>query len=677
MTHADPKRPLRPRRAPGLRIALGGALVCCAVALLAACETSPEPTDAPSPTPVPTATPTPVPTATPTPVPTATPTPMPTVTPTPVPTATPTPVPTATPTPVPTSTPTPVPTSTPTPVPTATPTPVPTSTPTPMPTATPTPVPTATPTPVPTATPTPTFTPRPSPTPTAAENAFARLAEILPWLVNPADRPHAEVLAALIDIWVRDADLGETVARLPWLAEDLDDDEYYVLRSLRSLVRADIDVARIAISVPWLSDEVSLDEALAFESFAFLMSNDLQLAKSIVGLEWFGDNITSPEQQTMKALYLISSTDIELARRIVNWPRFLDGISWTETTALSSLIAIADQDIELAVYWGEKAMNQAGDLGLHVLNGIFNFIYNPRDYGRIELWNGLTEQPWFTDGLDDEEAAFVTVLGYTALFQPELYPDLFQTPFIQSRTVSLPLAGDVNIWVFQSSPFPAGDDTLTSIERTVRTAEEFMGLPFPTTDIILLTGKGVRGNHLGSVMNLPRLDTGVVYAVPHETAHYYFGGSFTAAGWFQEGGASFIETLVHNQIGIGSLERRRFDLLGPLAYCTDVLKIKNIWELIHFTGDRGSCQYSMGEYFFLDVHKTLGPDAMAAALRDLSRSLLKSDMKLLPSGLTDSGKEERIYYAFLKHTPVDKEEEFRGLYRRLHGGPLAFREDEA
>ena len=36
--------------------------------------------------------------------------------------------------------------------------------------------------------------------------------------------------------------------------------------------------------------------------------------------------------------------------------------------------------------------------------------------------------------------------------------------------------------------------------------------------------------------------------------------------------------------------------------------------------------------------------------------------------------EEELYQTFLKHTPPGLKDEFRDLYRRLHGGPAADRE---
>ena len=136
-----------------------------------------------------------------------------------------------------------IPTSTPTERPTLTPTgtPMPTSSFTPAidPTATPTPERNPTPTGIPTATPTPPQTPSPTPTatptPTAREVAVVHLAEIIPWFENPPDASHLEAAETLTYIWLRDAGLGDTVARLPWLADGVGTTEFFITRSLRLL----------------------------------------------------------------------------------------------------------------------------------------------------------------------------------------------------------------------------------------------------------------------------------------------------------------------------------------------------------------------------------------------------------------------------------------------------------
>ena len=89
------------------------------------------------------------------------------------------------------------------------------------------------------------------------------------------------------------------------------------------------------------------------------------------------------------------------------------------------------------------------------------------------------------DRLDDdssaEAVALLAVLGRIwQMADGLLYNDLSRAHFAQSATVSLPLAGEVNLWVFQSRPFPRGEDEITALEESVRTAEELMGVPFPS-----------------------------------------------------------------------------------------------------------------------------------------------------------------------------------------------------
>ena len=635
--------------------------------------------DTPTAIPPDTATPTPTHTAMPesaltatsthTPVPTATPSATPTRTPTLIPIATPT----STPAPTNTSTPLPSPTytATPTYTPTATATPTPTDTPTPLPTHTPTAMPTVTP--IPSPTPTNTPPPPPTPTPTAEERAAAHLSEIIPWFRDPPDDDHSKAAEVLTAIWIRDAELGTTVAKLPWFVNGVDSTDLQISRSLLRLTLHDVDVARMASSLAWLADEVTQDEHIALQSLANLMVIDFQLAEAIASLAWFRDDITIYESQALNAMQVISLEHLELVKQLPSSTRFADDITVFESLALDALGEITHLRPDLALHWGRGALHGKGDLGLHVLNSIFRF-------RQIQLpaWSRLERQPWFADGLDDEEIALVTVLGVAAERKPQLYQDLLQTHFTLASSVSLPLAGDVRFWVFQSTPFPSRDDVLQTIEDTVRIAEGFMEVPFPTKDIILFTGEGENGltpGHSGYFMRLPRLDTGRVWAVPHETAHYYFGYSIPGPDWLVEGGAGFIEALVNDQMGVTPLSERRRELQEHYDYCVDVRRIETLWHLSHLDRSFG-CQYSMGENFLLNVYETIGAQATAAALRDMAVLLPTSDSKVLPSGLlSDNGWERDIYHTLLKNTPAERQDEFHELYVNLHGGPYAYPDD--
>ena len=274
--------------------------------------------------------------------------------------------------------------------------------------------------------PTPTASPThaPIPSPTAEELAAAHLSEIIPWLEDPPGDDYADVAGLLVELWVRDSDLGDAVAGLPWVLDRVDGDEAAVLSGLRD----------IAVTDP-------------------------ELGKRIVGFPWFDDRVTH---------------------------------------------------------------GRRGNLHAYVLRSLSRLVTSGAD-----IMGQLAARPWFADGLDREEAALVVAFGHVANRSPTLYQDLLHAHFTQARTVSLPLAGDVNIWVFQNAPFPQEEDLLTVIEDTARISEGLLGAPFPTNDIILLVVDrsdkhySVGSGHFYTYMRLIR-SSGKVRHLPHETAHYYF-----------------------------------------------------------------------------------------------------------------------------------------------------------
>jgi hypothetical protein len=69
----------------------------------------------------------------------------------------------------------------------------------------------------------------------------------------------------------------------------------------------------------------------------------------------------------------------------------------------------------------------------------------------------------------------------------------------------------------------------------------------------------------------------------------------------------------------------------------------------------------LGENFLTSVFEMLGEEAMSSALREFYT--LSDEGQLWMRG-------ETVYRTFLKNTPEGREEEFRELFERLHGGPI-------
>ena len=96
-----------------------------------------------------------------------------------------------------------------------------------------------------------------------------------------------------------------------------------------------------------------------------------------------------------------------------------------------------------------------------------------------DTFDDLADVPWFADGLDDEEKALLEVLPTMSRVSPDMYIDLVLTRHTRSAAISLPLAGEVDLWAFQPTAFPPGENLIEILEGAVRITEGFIGAPFP------------------------------------------------------------------------------------------------------------------------------------------------------------------------------------------------------
>ena len=366
----------------------------------------------------------------------------------------------------------------------------------------------------------------------------------------------------------------------------------------------------------------------------------------------------------------------EAAEALWAQPWIVDGITKDEVPFIGNLVLLAYWDLPFALAAAEYFDVQKGDLAYLVVESLSSL------WPYQDAADRLKAQPWFADGLDHDEAALVVTLYSIIYTSPELYNDLLDVQYTQHKTVSVPLAGDVNIWVIENAPPPPDEDLLATIEDTVRIIEGFLGVAFPTTEVILLVVNGhtVIVGHYGTHMVLDRF-VGQVFSVPHETTHYYFHyniGQF----WLREGGAQFAEAYVNDQTGVRDLEDRKSDFEN--SYCYDyyenIRHLDYMYEQIYrdIVGENVPliCHYSMGEYFLLNILEVIDKEAMSAALKELylsNREYLSGNEEYLQIGLSrQPPTEDDIYYVFLNHAPSDREDAFRDLYQRLHGGSVAF-----
>lgn len=433
----------------------------------------------------------------------------------------------------------------------------------------------------------------------------------------------------LAKLWLLDPEFGGALARIDWVADGLDSAELPLIWYARRLSGVHPDIARnsslLLLPEPAVID-IPYDEKELYVTLLYLV-NDFVSNRS-------KDIATDP---------------IELVNSLVSDTRAARGFTW-----------IAARDTEVALFAAEQLKSVEGDL----------LAYAALSMGSIALGDGLkhikllVSQPWFVDGLTNEEAALITILNAPSSY-PGIYTALLQSHSAQTETISTPISGEVRIWAIKNGLFHRNLDWIGGMADTVRIMEEFLGIPIPTTDIILEVIDwgapgygGPRGFHVGSYMHLREDRYGSIY---HETAHYYFSGG---PKWFGEGGAEFAEAYIRDRKGIEDVDNRKANTRLKSSSCVEDQAIENLMHYNqHVFYFPAGCAYSMGEHFLFSIMDIIGEKALGAALGEII--VLAREGRIMRDYITELA----IYDIFLKHTPPGLRDEFRSVYNALHGGP--------
>ena len=427
---------------------------------------------------------------------------------------------------------------------------------------------------------------------------------------------------------------------LPWAADDISEEELRTIGTMLRVSRQHPDSAVLLLNTPWIADDITSIEKSIITTLASIVDADPEFAKDVLGLWWMDGDLAPMERHALKDIWILATYDLALAKRVVEEPFMEPPFRYRDQYALGSLSALARDR------------------------------HNARA-SSDELLAQLTTTAWFSDGIDDLEAALLYVIATspTAFGQA-----LIETPYVAARPVNLPLTGDVELIVVRSTPFPRGDRTLVTMEEAIRSVEGFMGAPFPVTDVVLLITEpeiwtinsgaqlvqhnigGPEGLYVGAHIRINNTVRGFAVSsltpIYHEMAHYYY---LHAPFWLTEGVAQFLESYTIAGGNATEIEKRLMTLEEPIGDCNR----DNIQQHLDNRGER-HCYYHLGEKFMLGMYLTVGQETVAATLRDIyerSRFLERFD-------------EEAVYQAFFSNTPPEKQVAFMTTYRQYHGDSI-------
>ena len=403
---------------------------------------------------------------------------------------------------------------------------------------------------------------------------------------------------------------------------------------------------------------------------------DFELAQRAAGYVWVADGVTGDEWIPLAKIRELAKTDLETARLMVNASWVADFVTKDELQGMAALLSIAERDPEVARLAFDQPFMAPPFRHRDALAlwGLYRLVYRSSET-RVDLMAMVAQQPWFQDGVDDLEAALFKVFE---MGTNEHIRALIESHYIESASIELPLAGDMELIAIRHTPFPPDDSTLVALEEGVRAIEEFMGTPFPINDVILAVidpdiwqrpaaGSVVGGYEPGFdsrfiMVNDPRIfveDGRYRGVIQHELGHFY---SPTSPRWLGEGGAEFLRAYTRDKTGTETIEQRLEYLRTPEGIAREAgCDKENIQQ--HLGDYRpNNCDYYLGEVFLLAMYTVLGEDGTSAALRDL----WTQQIALYGSTADD----ELIYQTFEKYTPPGKEDAFKAAFRQYHGAPI-------
>ncbi len=392
------------------------------------------------------------------------------------------------------------------------------------------------------------------------------------------------------------------------------------------------------------------------------MNIDEELAEKIAGCEWVASGLTGKDWLRREWLPLsfvrdLANADVSTARMLFGYPWMADDLTLLEYRTIIWLLQIAQEDPEFARLVASQPFMDPPfrDRDSFALEAMGLMVGEAPSMNVIAL---LKEQPWFSDGLDDDEASLLAVMRSELYISREFRKALIESHTVESKSVRLPLADDAEFIVITHGQSLNYGEIFTAMEVAIRSYETLLGLRFPFKDVILLVSNPTiwdprgEGNILGSnTARYVRSDYPVlIRTIYHELGHFYlYGGE---SRWIPEGAADFLATYAEIQVGATSIEHRLKLLDERVASnCKETIQEQLIdWR-------RSGCDYFLGERFLWHLYLALGEETVAASLRDLALAQRE--------GLIT---EEDFYNIFVENTAFEKLNDFQRVYDEFHGG---------
>ncbi len=445
-----------------------------------------------------------------------------------------------------------------------------------------------------------------------------------------------------------DAEVASSVVSLSWMQDGIEELEVRTIEELSYISNEDTGVGLSIVSLDWVQDGIELVEASAID----WMNNfsDAEVASSVVSLGWVQDGIEELEVKAIEELSYLANEDTEVGLSVVALDWVQDGIEQVEASAIDWMNNFSDAEVASSVVslsWVQDSVNVAEvaliedvasiarnnpEAALQIVGMPFIETIEPPDISAMaslrqlaafkpEMLVRVMSHAALLNGISNDIAPVVATLNGVADTNPGLIDVLLDSSnvLLERRTITLPLSGDVILFIIRTSP--GAERSMDLLEHSVRGTEEYMGTRLPTNYVGLLYENAVPESAAGAnfgthIAILPQYDihdgsADAEFAgsnIAHEVAHYFWSGN---ANWVDEGAAEFMAA-------ISELDRIGRPIGADNAPCPHARNIAEL-ERLDITMDDAEfgCNYSLGERLFLDLNRTLGETQFQEGFREL------------------------------------------------------------
>ena len=372
------------------------------------------------------------------------------------------------------------------------------------------------------------------------------------------------------------------------------------------------------------------DDGKGVFALAQLELQEPEAGKSIESLPWVVDGLGASEQDSVWALYTLALDAQQVFWAVMERSWVQDSLTEYETSAIYTLAAMGSMS--------NTASNPTA--ALRIVEMPFMESIEAADAAAVDsLWqlafvhgqdllSPTLSHPALSAGITDDQVTVVSVLSTAVERTPTLLQVLLDPGQVnvEERTITLPLAGEVDLAVI--SVRPDAFRTLELLEHAVRHHETLMATPWPKSYVALLVAD-IGGGGGGGPSGILTLDSGyedLAELIAHEAAHVYWA---FAPRWLQEGPAVFFERASESSRAGAPLE----------GYDTSCQESDNLAFLDRQRLDDSYCHYKLGWGMFYDLYDSLSEERFRHGLRKLYLTL-KSETLTSDSACTGIGRGE-------------------------------------